>query len=165
MAKSSKSIGSVIVTFALAIMLIVMGAQAFTSAGNGKSGFGGRLTSGFNATFNGDEVTQSVHYLLKNNKNHDLVVAVVIIVGILELAAGVFVLLNFFLPVGMKKIKNIFMWIVFAIWCCVLVLVDILGANGIAGDAFKNGTHALAWIKSLSAHLLILGAILVAKAN
>ena len=165
MAKSNKSIGSIIITLALAIMLIVMGTQAFTSAGNGKSGFGGRLTSGVNALVNGDEVTLAVHNLLNDNKNHGLVVTVVIIVGILEVAAGLLVLLNFFLPIGMGKTKKLLMWIVFGIWCVVLVLVDVLGSNGITGDAFKNGTHTLAWLKSLSVHLLILGAILVAKDN
>ena len=94
-----------------------------------------------------------------------MVVTVVIIVGICEIAAGVLVLLNFFLPIGFAKLKNLFMWIVFAIWCVVLVLVDVLGNNGIVGDAFKNGTHVLLWLKSLSSHLLILGAILIAKSN
>ena len=160
---AKRSVGTTIVTFALAIMLIVMGTQAFSSVGNGKSGFGGRISSQINGMINGDEVVGAVHSILKDSKNHNLVVAVVIIVGVLELSAGVLVLLNFFLPVGMKGLKSLFMWIVFGIWCAVFVLVDILGSNGILGDAFKNSAHVLAWLKSLSTHLLILGAILVAK--
>jgi len=162
---SRNSVGTLIITFALAILLIVMGTQVLSTTGNASSGFGKRLSSGITAMINGDEVTSSVQYLFRENRNNNLVNAIIMIIGILEICAGALVLINFFLPIKLYTVKSLLMWIVFALWCVVIAVVDVLGNNGILGDAFKNTTHVLAWLKGLSMHLIILGSILVAKNN
>ncbi|MCR5698214.1 MAG: hypothetical protein K6G52_01095 [Treponemataceae bacterium] len=162
---SKKSVGTLIITFALAVLLIVMGTQVLSSSGNASSGFGKRLSAGITAMINGDEISSSVQYLFRENRNNDLVNAIIIIIGILEICAGALVLINFFLPIKLHTVKSLLMWIVFGLWCLVIAVVDVLGNNGILGDAFKNSTHVLAWLKGLCIHLIILGSILVAKNN
>ena len=160
-----KSVGAVIVAFALAVMLIVMGINTVSLNTSGSSSDAGKFFKGvgnrISSQFSGNEVANSIYYLTKDNRTMGDIL--VWIVGILEIAAGAMVFVCFFLP--MKGVKNILMWIVFALWCVVLVLVDVTGNNGICGNAFKDGSHVLSWLASLSSHVLILGAILVAKDN
>ncbi len=172
MASGKKSVGAVIVAFALAVMMIAMGISTVTSmdvsssANSVEKAFKGLKNAATNATSQ-NEIVQAINSITSNIENyesrHNTRVVLVIIIGILEIAAGVLVIVNFFMPYKRSALKNCLMWIVFALWCLVLVLVDITGGNGIMGNAFKNSHTCLAWLASLSTHALILGAILIAK--
>ena len=172
MSTSRKSIGTAIVAFALAIMMIAMGISTVASmdisgSSNGLQKMGKALKNATNYAASSNEIVQSINTLTKGIDNgktrHNVRVALIMVIGILEICAGVMVLINFFLPGNLRSAKALFMWLVFVLWLIVLILVDITGTNGILGNAFNNLQTALAWLASLGLHCLILGAIIVTK--
>ena len=77
--------------------------------------------------------------------------------------AGVFLLISLFTTVG--KLADVVLFIIMVMWIIVIVLVDILGSRGILGNAFKSFSSIISYMKTLSGHLLVLGAILIVKRN
>ena len=147
MSKTRRSYAEIILQLAVSLFLIVSGIMTVQLDG----GFLGALQSGFT----GNEIASAVHNIF----NGDLANILIIVLGICELIAGVFLLLNFFMNTG--KLTNTFIFIILIVWIVVIVLVDILGNGGLLGGTFKSLSSCLAFLKSLSAHLLVLGALLI----
>ncbi len=147
--KSSLSI--TVTRFALAIFLIVAGIMTLQL----DKGFMGKLQAGFG----GNEIASAVQHIFKGDLKN-LASPVLILMGILEVAAGAFLLVSFFVDVG--NINRLILIIILIMWIVVIVLVDILGKGGLLDGAFKNTASFLSFLKILSAHLLVLGAILQA---
>ncbi len=145
----SSSPANMILKIALAVFLIVTGIMTLQL----DSGFLGKLQAGFS----GNELATAVHGFLKG----DLANLVVVVLGLLELAAGVFIILGFFMDTG--SFNKLALMIILILWIVVIFLVDVVGKGGLLDGAFKSLGTLLSFLKVLSAHLLVLGAIMTAK--
>ena len=150
MSVSKKSLGGMLLQIALGLFLLATGIMTLQLDGT----FGS-----FQAFLGGNEVANVIYDLLDGN----LAKIAVIIIGICELLAGVFLLISLFTTVG--KLADVVLFIIMIMWIIVIVLVDILGSRGILGNAFKSFSSIISYMKTLSGHLLVLGAILIVKRN
>ncbi len=147
MAVSKRAISSIILQLAVALFLIVSGILTVQL----DSGFLGRIQAGFS----GNEIANAVYSIFDG----DFANLVIILLGLCEIIAGVFLFLNFFMNTG--KITNLFVFIIVIVWIVVIFLVDIVGGGGLLDGAFSSLATFLTFLKSLSAHLLVLGALLL----
>ena len=147
--KSSTGFGVVLVQIALGLFFIASGILTLQL----DSGFLGR----FQAGLGGNEVATAVYSIL----NGDVANIVIIAVGVCELLAGIFLILRFFMGVG--KLADIVLIIIMIVWIAVFVLVDILGNGGLLKGALNSFGSIISFLKVFSAHLLVLGGILIVK--
>ncbi|MGI5173797.1 hypothetical protein H0R92_09370 [Treponema sp. OMZ 840] len=145
MAVSKKTLSGVVLQLALALFLLVSGLLTLQLDG----GFFGKLQAGVS----GNELAAAVYSFLKGSPATIVIMAL----GICELIAGIFLLANFFVDTG--KITNLFIFIIIIVWLIVIALIDVMGSGGILGGAFSSASAFLSFLKSLSAHLLVLGAL------
>ena len=149
MALEKTSLSTFVLRIALACFLIVAGILTLQL----DSGLLGKLQAGFA----GNEIANAIHSMTKG----DLANILIILMGILQLGAGVFLILGFFMNVG--SFNKVVLAIILIMWLVVIFLVDIIGKGGLLGGAFKNMNTFLSFLKVFSAHLLVLGAILSVK--
>ncbi len=147
MATAKKSGSTIVLQLAVALFLLASGILTVQL----DSGIMGQLQAGFS----GNEIATAVYSLIDGESAS----IIIIFLGVCELIAGVFLLLNFFINTG--KITNLFVCIIMIVWVIVIVLVDILGRGGLVDGAFESMNAFLAFLKSFSLHLLVLGALLV----
>ena len=147
--KSSTGFGVVLVQIALGLFFIASGILTLQL----DSGFLGRLQAGFG----GNEVATAVYSILNGN----VVTIVIIAIGICEVLAGIFLILRFFMGVG--KLADIVLIIIMIVWIAVIILVDILGNGGLLKGALNSFGSIISFLKVFSAHLLVLGGILIVK--
>lgn len=147
--KSSTGFGVVLVQIALGLFFIASGILTLQL----DSGFLGRLQAGFG----GNEVATAVYSILNGN----VATIVIIAIGICEVLAGIFLILRFFMAVG--KLADIVLIIIMIVWIAVIILVDILGNGGLLKGALNSFGSIISFLKVLSAHLLVLGGILIVK--
>lgn len=149
MALEKSSLSALVLRIALAGFLIVAGILTLQLEG----GLLGKLQAGFA----GNEIASAIYSITKG----DLANILIILMGILQLGAGVFLILGFFINVA--SINKIALFIILILWLVVIVLVDVIGKGGLLDGAFKNMNTFLAFLKVFSAHMLVLGAILSVK--
>lgn len=149
MAIVKSSLSAIVLRFALACFLIVAGILTLQL----DSGLLGKLQAGFA----GNEVANAVHAIAKG----DLASLIIVLMGVLQLVSGVFLIVGFFIDVS--RYNSLALTIILIMWLVVIFLVDIVGKGGLLGGAFKSMNTFLSFLKILSAHLLVLGAILSAK--
>ena len=147
--KSSTGFGVVLVQIALGLFFIASGILTLQL----DSGFLGRLQAGFG----GNEVATAVYSILNGN----VATIVIIAIGICEVLAGIFLILRFFMAVG--KLADIVLIIIMIVWIAVIIIVDILGNGGLLKGALNSFGSIISFLKVLSAHLLVLGGILIVK--
>ena len=145
MAVSKRTLGGIVLQLALSLFLIVSGIVTLQLDG----GFFGKIQAGVN----GNELASAVYGFLKG----DPATVVIIVLGICELIAGIFLLANFFVDTG--RITNTFVFIIIVMWLLVIALVDVMGRGGLLHGALASVGAFLTFLKSLSAHLLVLGAL------
>lgn len=82
-----------------------------------------------------------------------------IVFGIVELIAGVFLILSIFIGDKFGSLGKILMIIIMVVWIIAIVLIDFLGS----GSLLKHGSHwnFLAWLYNFAYHLIVLGALVV----
>ena len=82
-----------------------------------------------------------------------------IIFGIIELIAGVFLILELFIGDKIGSLGKILMMIIIVVWIIAIVLIDFLGS----GSLLKHGSHwnFLSWLYGFAYHLIVLGALVV----
>ncbi len=148
MAVSKKTLSGVILQIAVALFLVVSGILTVQLDGG--------ILSQAKSVLGGNELASAVYKVFGRG---DFTTIIVMILGICELIAGVFLLINFF--VDTAKVTNIFLLVIIILWLIVIALVDIMGNGGLLGGAFNSMNSVLSFLKNLSAHLLVLGALLV----
>ncbi|MCQ2595782.1 MAG: hypothetical protein MJ196_11030 [Treponemataceae bacterium] len=149
MKSGKKSLGTLVLQIALGLFLLTFGILTLQL----DSGFFGKLS----ALVTGNEVAIAVNSFIKG----DAATIVIILLGVCELVAGVGLLLDLFVSMG--KLANIFNLIVLVAWIAVIIVIDIMGPGGLAKGAFKSLETFLWFLKSLSSHLLVLGALLTLR--
>jgi len=130
----NKSIGLVLLNFAVAIYLLATGILGLT----------GRKF------FPDGEIRRAVTALFKGNIAETLI----LILAILAIAAGAFILIKFF---GIDiPVTELLLLILAVVWVVFIIMIDIVyPLNG-------KGTNFVDWLRSLGAHVMALGGILLA---
>lgn len=136
MATTKRSFGTILLQIALGLMFIVGG--IWTLQG-GKSGDG--IAEAIRSIFDGS---------IEN--------ALCIVMAVIEIILGVFLLLRLFVNLG-TSLDSVLMLIVMIIWVVFMVLVDVLGNNGVL-VVIKYGKNLLNFLYTFASHLIILGAII-----
>jgi uncharacterized membrane protein YphA (DoxX/SURF4 family) len=132
----SKSAGSLILQISLAILFLIQGINTV---------FYGSLP--FRQLFGSDELGKIVG----------------IILGIVEIAAGVILIIQFFTPVG-SSVNSLFLLILLIVVIAEIVFYDVLGSHGLMyGKIFASRDRFFSFLESLAGHLLMLGAIIIVK--
>lgn len=129
---SGMSIGKVLLQLALGVMLAVAGIWALQGGG--------------------DAAVEAI----KGIFNGDIAKILVIVFGIIELLAGVLLIIELFAGEKFGKFDNILMFIIMIVWVIAIVLVDFLGKGGILNGGANN---FLEWIYTFASHLIVLGAM------
>lgn len=133
---TKRSFGTILLQIALGLMFIVGG---IWNLQNGR---------------NGDEIASAIRSIFDGNIENILI----IVMAIIELILGVFLLLRLFVNLG-TSLDSILMLIVMIIWIVFMVLVDVLGNNGIL-EVLRKGKNFLNFLYTFASHLIILGAII-----
>lgn len=133
MAKTQRSIGTLILQIALGLLFIVAGIWTLQ---------GGK----------GDEMAAAFYSIFDN----DIAKVISIIFGIIEMIAGVFLILRLFVAIG-TQLDSLLLLIIMIVWIVAIVLMDFLGGDGL----FKNfDSGFLPWLNRFARHLLVLGAVI-----
>lgn len=137
MQKGMTSIGKMVMQAALATVLIVTGLLVFA---------GGR----------GNEVSQAINQLL--GKSTGLKEIVLYILAVVDIAAGVLLILDFFHIDALDKIDDLALLVVMIAWCLFILIVDVF-------PLFQGRFHFLPWLGQLAQHVLVLSTMIVVKAK
>mgnify|MGYP003523944306 FL=1 len=132
--KSGVTIGRLLLQLALGAMLAVAGIWSFQR--------------------HGDDAVGAIRAVLDGNVENDLVV----VFGVIELLAGIFLILELFMGDQFGKLDNILMLIVMIVWIVAIVLMDFLAKGGLLNGF--NAKNFLEWLYTFAAHLIILGAMI-----
>lgn len=101
----------------------------------------------------GDEATAAIRHLVNGDLSHILCV----VFGLVELLAGILLLLKFFLDTS-SLLDTVLMVIITVVWIIAIILIDILGHGGLMNGF---GGNLLSYLKIVSGHLLVLGSIFI----
>ena len=127
-----KSIGLILLDFAVAIYLFATGILGLTG----------------NKYFSGGEIRRAVSAIFRG----DFAEIVIVILSVVAIAAGVFILLKFF---GLSIAITELLLIILAIaWVVFIILFDIIAS--LKNDNFVE------WLRILGTHLMVLGGITLA---
>lgn len=127
--KSAMSIGSLLLQIALGVMLAVAGIWALAGKG-------------------GDDAYKAVRSLINGDAGN----IIAMVFAVIELLAGILLVVECFAGDKFGKFGNILGWIVIIVWVVAIVLMDFLNGNLDLGK--------LQWWYSLAGHCVILGALL-----
>ena len=129
----NRSIGGIVLNFAVAIYLLATGILGLT----------GRKF------FPDGEIRRAVTSLFKG----DFAEILIVVLAILAMAAGVFILLKFFgIEIPMTEMILIILAIV---WVVFIFMIDIV-------YALDKKPNFVEWLRSLGSHLMVLGGIAMA---
>ena len=78
--------------------------------------------------------------------------------GVIELLAGIFLILKLFIGDRFGTFGKVIMIIILIVWIIAIVLIDFLGKNGIIGHSGRF--DFLKWTYDLAYHLIVLGEII-----
>jgi len=135
----NKSIGGFLLFLATALYLLATGLIGLLN----RSNF-------FKNLVDGGEIRQAVTAVFKRG---NLAETLIVIVSILAIAAGVFILIKFF---GIDiPITELLLVILAIVWIVFIIMIDIVHPLS------SKGTNFVDWLRSLGAHLMVLGAILL----
>lgn len=128
---SNFSLGRLLLQIAVGAMLTVAGIWALR--GGGDAG-----VSAIRSIFDGD-----IEKIL------------IIVFGVIELIAGVFLILSLFIGDKFGNLGKVLMLIIMIVWIAAIVLVDFLGSSSVFHRPF------LSWLYDFAYHLIVLGALIV----
>ena len=82
-----------------------------------------------------------------------------IVFGIVELIAGIFLILELFIGEKLGGLGKILMIVIMVVWIIAIVLIDFLGS----GSLFNHGSRwsFLSWLYNFAYHLIVLGALVM----
>ena len=127
------SIGRLLLQIAIGAMLTVAGIWALQGGG--------------------DEGIAAIKYLI-GARDFERILCIVF--GIIELIAGVFLILELFIGDKIGALGKVLTLIIIIVWIIAIVLIDFLGNHGL----FKQNNF-LNWLYNFAYHLIVLGALLV----
>ncbi|MBO4640342.1 MAG: hypothetical protein J5710_11350 [Treponema sp.] len=130
---SNFSLGKLLLQIAVGAMLTVAGIWALQGGG--------------------DEGIAAIKYLI-GARDFERILCIVF--GIIELIAGVFLILELFIGDKIGSLGKILTLIIIIVWIIAIVLIDFLGNHGL----FKQNNF-LNWLYNFAYHLIVLGALLV----
>lgn len=136
METKNRTIGTLILQIALGLLFIVSGIWTLQGSRS-------------------DEISSAIYSIF----NGDISKVLCIIFGIIEIIAGVFLLLRLFvfLNTGLDKL---FLIIIMICWIVAIIMIDFIGDKGL----FQNLNNGfLAFLNRFARHLLVLGAIIKVK--
>jgi hypothetical protein len=136
MAKNTISIGNILLQAALAAVLVTAGLSVF---------MGGW----------GDEMVRSIKGVFGNNGVRD---AVMYVLAVVEIAAGVFLVLDLFRIKSLDKFDDLALLVVIIAWCVFMVLADAL-------PLFSGRIVFMKWLGALAQHTLVLASMITIKAK
>ena len=79
----------------------------------------------------------------------------VIVFGVIELIAGIFLILSLFIGDKIGALGKVLMLIIMVVWIVAIVLIDFLGSGSVFHRSF------LSWLYDFAYHLIVLGALIV----
>jgi hypothetical protein len=130
----NRSIGGILLNFAVAIYLLATGILGLT----------GRKF------FPDGEIRKAVTALFKG----DFAELLIVILGIFAIAAGAFILIRFFgIDIPLTELLLIILAIV---WVVFIIMIDVIRPLNSRG-----GTNFVDWLRSLGSHLMALAGILL----
>ena len=130
---SNFSLGRLLLQIAIGAMLTVAGIWALQGGG--------------------DEGIAAIKYLI-GARDFERILCIVF--GIIELIAGVFLILELFIGDKIGALGKVLTLIIIIVWIIAIVLIDFLGNHGL----FKQNNF-LNWLYNFAYHLIVLGALLV----
>ena len=101
----------------------------------------------------GDEGIAAIKYLI-GARDFERILCIAF--GIVELIAGVFLILALFIGDKIGALGKVLTLIIIIVWIIAIVLIDFLGNHGL----FKQNNF-LNWLYNFAYHLIVLGALLV----
>ena len=137
MGKSSNfSLGKLLLQIAVGAMLTVAGIWALQGGG--------------------DAGVAAIRHIIEA-RNIESILCIVF--GVIELIAGVFLILELFIGEKLGGLGKILMIIIMVMWIIAIVLIDFLGS----GSLFNHGSrwNFLSWLYDFAYHLIVLGALVV----
>ena len=133
MGNTRKSIGTLVLQIALGLLFIVGGIWTIQGA-------------------RGDELAAAFCSIFDN----DIAKVISIVFAIIEMVAGVFLILRLF----NTKLDTLLLLIIMIVWIVAIILMDFLGSDGL----LKNLDDGfLGWVNRFARHLLVFGAVLKVK--
>lgn len=136
MEKNTRTVGTLILQIALGLMFVVSG--IWTLQGS-----------------RGDEIASAIYSIF----NGDAARVVCIVFGIIEIIAGVFLLLRLFVFLN-TNLDKLLIIIIMICWIAAIVMIDFVGKNGL----FNNlNSGFLPFLNRFARHLLVLGAVIKVK--
>lgn len=136
MAKGTTLIGKIMLQAALAVILIVSGLAVFLNGRN-------------------SEMIRVISGVFSNAALRDITAY---IVAVLEIIAGVLLVLDFFHIKSLDRVDDLSLLVIIIVWCVYMVLADIL-------PLFQSRFDFISWITGLAEHTLVLAAMIIVKAK
>lgn len=97
---------------------------------------------------------------IKEVVNGDLGKILFIAFGVVELLAGIFLILSLFIGDRLGKLTVVLMIIIAIVWLAAIVLSDFMGNSGLLRGGAQN---FLKWLYTFASHLIVLAAILLCR--
>lgn len=136
MENKHRTVGTLILQIALGLLFIVSGIWTLQ---NGK----------------GDEIAAAIRSIF----NGDVAKVICIVFGVIEIVAGVFLLLRLFVFLN-TNLDTLLMIIIMICWIVAIIMIDFIGRDGLLNNLNEG---FLGFLNRFARHLLILGAVIKVK--
>lgn len=134
--KNERTAGTLVLQIALGLLFVVGGIWTLQNG-------------------NGDEISRAIRHIF----NSDVSKVLCIVFGIIEIVAGVFLILRLFANIA-TNLDSLLMIIIMICWIVCIILIDFISDSGIINNL---NSGFLPWTYRFAGHLLVLGAILKVK--
>ncbi len=145
MSKTHLSLGRLILQLALGLFLAISGIWVLAGFGN------------WSWVSTGDAGATAIKSIIQNRTLENILV---ISYGVVELIAGIFLILSLFIGDVFGAFGNILHIIIMIVWIVAIVLIDFLSSS--TGISLLRNSF-LKWLYQVASHLIILGALIYLK--
>jgi hypothetical protein len=145
MSKTHLSLGRLILQLALGLFLAISGIWVLAGFGN------------WSWVSSGDAGAAAIKSIIQNRTLENILV---ISYGVVELIAGIFLILSLFIGDVFGAFGNVLHIIIMIVWIVAIVLIDFLSSS--SGISLLRNSF-LKWLYQVATHLIILGALIYLK--
>ncbi len=145
MSKTHLSLGRLILQLALGLFLAISGIWVLAGFGN------------WSWVSTDDAGATAIKSIIQNRTLENILV---ISYGVIELIAGIFLILSLFIGDVFGAFGNILHIIIMIVWIVAIVLIDFLSSS--TGISLLRNSF-LKWLYQVASHLIILGALIYLK--